>query len=301
MSKPAARTFAYGQGKAMTMGHWSRKHFVTKGEHEQWDSFLLRQRPSTMTPELGDGLVVHRGTGGTWEAPMMSQALYYVMSKSDIMQPVKGRAFFGDMKNGAQHRRSDALGKGLDERYQEAAIKAGLTQGMFTWACGLPLDDRDVAMVDSDWEKLTEEFLEGEWADPKSGVRAVLCRGPFEPQKCKPKKFQPIHSNSTRQPYRFHVMTENFRDRETIAKIHYRLRRLAPAACHQKWVDYNPLYNNYLGWAPHYLYKCPPTGGEPLTYKEELAWRAALPHHQSNRIEKLGTDGDAFNQGIVVP
>ena len=50
MSKPAARTFAYGQGKAKTMGHWSKKHFVTKGEHEQWDAFLLRQRPSTMTP-----------------------------------------------------------------------------------------------------------------------------------------------------------------------------------------------------------------------------------------------------------
>ena len=232
---------------------------------------------------------------------MMPQALHHVMSKSDFVQPTTGRIYFGDIKNGAQHRRSDVFGKGLDVRYQDAVVKAGLTQGMFTWSCPAPLDDRDVPTVDSDWEKLTEEFLEGEWADPKSGVTAVLCRGPFEPWKCKPSKFQPIHSRSSKEPYRFHVMTDDFRDRETLGKVHYRLRKLAPAACHQQWMNYTPLYNNYLGWAPHYLYKCPPTGGEPVDYRDGLRWRTSISNRRANRIEKLGSDGVGYTRTAMMP
>eukprot|EP01061_Rhynchopus_euleeides_P007203 TRINITY_DN16199_c0_g1_i2.p2 TRINITY_DN16199_c0_g1~~TRINITY_DN16199_c0_g1_i2.p2 ORF type:complete len:256 (+),score=55.07 TRINITY_DN16199_c0_g1_i2:180-947(+) len=253
--------------------------------------------PTPYSQAQGEGLVVHRGQG-EWDAPTMPHYLYHLMMRG------VGEGAVRHQKNRIKstidsHARDTLYGaEGLDRRYRDTVKKVGLTQGMFTWSCPMAKSTDDVAEVDENWERLTQAFLSDTLG---KNVDAVIIRGPFDAWKVKPKvDWGP--GRTRREEYKFHVLTPDFDDHSTLNQVHYNLRQLKLSSMEGYWMDYAPIFQNYLQWYVHPMYMCPPTGGAIMDKREAELWNSAQGKNKcANNLARFASGGHTLHTRVVAP
>jgi len=291
------KSFAYGTAGAKTMGYWDSMRYVSKAETESYAEYFDRYKPSLMTSNIGAGLVVHRGQG-EWDAPKLSKHLMWTARKTMNRQHLSFNGTVGHKDHIGYGRRTEFSGAKWTDAYVNDKMIEQVPHGMLRWSCPGPREAEEEPMVDIDWLELSSAFLEGRLG---GHVHAVICRGPFDVTKSTPEFQTPLRSN--REEYKFYVVTDTFYEREPLSELNYRLRVVDNRSAKGRWLNNNPLWQNYARWArlPHYHF--PPTGGEVLTRNEAKNLLAQVQTREAHgpSMSPLGMNGTYDHKWKPIP
>eukprot|EP01062_Namystynia_karyoxenos_P073610 TRINITY_DN70410_c0_g1_i1.p1 TRINITY_DN70410_c0_g1~~TRINITY_DN70410_c0_g1_i1.p1 ORF type:complete len:338 (+),score=78.28 TRINITY_DN70410_c0_g1_i1:77-1015(+) len=259
-----------------TLAAGTNKYYIRKRPEQDVPSFCELYKPSRMTRERADGLMVTKGDA-PWDPPRIHLGLNYLLGQCAYGRTTVSRRNTGRGGDCAHRHFRNGVADADGERHivLRALAQYGCTAGAWQWPCSRPTPDEAEAQVDDDWERLASAMNAGELPDC---VVAVLCKGPYGPGtdtvNLKGPRMGP-NPVALSEEYVFQVVTADWRDKEAHDDLHWLLRseELGLQSQRHRWLHYYNLAAQMLHIRLP-IYFGPPSGGRPLDHAEWLRWAA---------------------------